>query len=216
MRISSEKIGSIILAFVVVVGILFNTTLPVHAAENEFIGTDGKVMPAAQAKQWRYEVIDNKVIVLHEYTGTFTSDGQINGVVPASINGLPVVKMWCTFSGKTELVKAPVIPNTVVSLNRTFAFCSNLVEAPVIPLGVTDLNQAFSHDTSLRTAPNIPASVVNMNITFLSCSNLRKAPVIPSSVKYLDGTFAYSGITEAPVLPANVINKDSVFLGCKF
>ena len=76
-------------------------------------------------------------------------------------------------------------------MNGTFVECSNLINAPVIPNSVTDMYETFNYCTNLINAPVIPNSVTDMSMTFNYCTNLVNAPVIPNSVTDMSRTFAY-------------------------
>lgn len=223
MGILSRKISSIALTFSMIlaisIGILLNMAQPAQAAVyngGTWIGTDGKVMSDVHAKEWRYEIsYDGKSISLTRYTGTFIN-GQIIGVMPKKINGLPVTSLDYTFYECKNLVKAPIIPDTVTSMSSTFLLCVNLVEAPVIPDSVTDMDSTFMFCYKLAKAPVIPDSVTDMGWTFARCESLTKAPVIPDSVDQMCYTYACCiRLTSTPDIPDGIKYLVGKFYGCE-
>ncbi|MBE5963583.1 MAG: sigma-70 family RNA polymerase sigma factor [Lachnospira sp.] len=126
-----------------------------------------------------------------------------------------VTNMSATFQGCTSLVEAPVIPETVTDMSYTFSGCKSLVEAPVIPETVTDMSYTFSGCKSLVKAPELPKTIINLYDTFEGCESLVKAPVIPELVEGLGGTFSgCTSLVEAPVIPKSVTNMGGAFRGC--
>ena len=151
------------------------------------VGTDGK---AVNMDLWEYAKLDDGTYALNSeetitaikennwstitmgYTGTFTENGEIDGVLPQYIkddtdsNFIPVTDLSCSFAGNIEIKVMPEIPSTVKILNNTFLNCENLIEVSSIPSGVTDLQSTFSRCTSLKEMPEIADTVTNMNSTF--------------------------------------------------
>ena len=209
---------------------------------------------------WRYIIIDEerKEIDLSGELGSggspgYSNDnivnGKIKGTVPQyiKIDGISeiytVTGMQNTFFKDTNLIEAPVIPNTVTKMGNeyiagTFYKCSNLTISPKIPNGVTSMFYTFSGCSSLTTAPTIPSGVTDMDSTFYGCSSLKIAPEIPDSVTSMDYTFSgcsslttvpkisssvtsmfytfsdCSSLTTAPQIPSSVTNMDNTFSQC--
>lgn len=209
MKFKKRRQLSLVLTVILAIGRL---AVPVYADEYKsgdvFIGTDGSQMSATHSKQWRYTV-NGDHIELDRYLGGFTSDGSIIGVMPATINDLPVESLWGTFTTMTQLKKPPVIPSTAKSLFGTFQD-SGITKPPVIPSGVTHLVQTFM-GCPITDAPSIPSTVISMTSTFTG-SKITKAPTLPNGLISMGGSFAncYS-LTEAPIIPEKVIDMDMAF-----
>jgi len=102
------------------------------------------------------------------YHGSTDPDGDFSSyVIPNS-----VTTMYLTFSGCTNMVKAPEIPNSVTNMSSTFGGCTNLTTAPVIPESVTNMNGTFGGCTKLSTAPVIPSGVTDVGMLFSGCTAL--------------------------------------------
>lgn len=159
MSFKKKKISfiSLALAAAMIIGLFSGLPFTAYALEyvegDTWIGTDGQIMSAEHASQWRYVITsDGKGIILSSssggvyagYTGTFTEDGQINGVIPATINGLPVESLAGTFRDKTELKIVPELPDTVTDMRNTFYGCSNLTGEIFISDSVKSLDSIFS------------------------------------------------------------------------
>ena len=94
------------------------------------------------------------------------------GEILSEIAGKPITNMYCTFSGCTSLITAPVISSSVTNMHYTFSRCTSLATAPVIPSSVTNMASTFLRCTFLTTAPAIPNSVTDMYGTFGDCISL--------------------------------------------
>lgn len=253
MSLKKKKFGviSFILVLSIIMGLFSGLPFVAYASGyvegDTWIGTDGQVMSAAEASQWNYNLTaDGTGVELNgdgfyaAYHGSYTADGRINGVVPASINGLPVVSMKQTFYHLTALKIAPVLPNTVKDMTETFVGCINLVEVPMLPTGsLTNMSGTFSGCTSLTKVPtNIPDGVTSLYETFSGCRSLVNAPVVSNSVTDMTRTFyqCYSlksvpnisssatsfystfqectSLTSLPPIPDSVTNMQSAFQEC--
>ena len=118
------------------------------------------------------------------------------------INGAKVTSLNLTFSGCTNLMEAPQIPQSVRFLNGTFANCTSLVDASnlVIPTNIKEMGTTevpygtFYNCTSLKYLPKIPANEgTTMHLTFYNCKNLVEKPNLPSHV---DESNVFSGCTQ--------------------
>jgi len=198
---------------------------PEQDAENETIGigTDGKPVNMdlwvwMDVSGFLVETGYNLGIIEGSQGGTAgydfneLEDGAIKGTVPAYIMEKnselkPVTGMDYTFVGCTGLAKAPIIPDTVVSMTATFAGCTSIEVAPVIPQGMLYLGETFANCTSLEVAPKIPNKVSWMRYTFYNCTNLKTVTAIPESVTHLEYAFAYckklTGTIEINAIPEN-------------
>lgn len=113
------------------------------------------------------------------------------GEILPSINGVPVVNLYMTFRG-----------------------CSNLKKSPSLPSEVANLSHAYNGCISMKTAPVIPEAVNNLNGTFVGCISLRKAPVIPESVEHMYETFRNcKSLTGTVVINGNLLISGRCFVG---
>lgn len=81
------------------------------------------------------------------------------------------------------------------SATSLFYGCTSLVTAPVIPDSVTSMNYTFYGCTSLVNAPTIPNSVTGMTGTFQNCANLTGIVRINSS-RVSNATNIFTGTTK--------------------
>ena len=129
------------------------------------------------------------------YTGDINENGEIVGKIPVYVKKvgteefLAVTSLEYAFIERTDLIKAPEIPDGVIDMSGTFQGCTSLEQAPGIPSSVTNMSYTFLDCTSLTQAPEIPDGVIDMGGTFQGCTSLTQAPEIPSSVTYLSDIF---------------------------
>ena len=133
-----------------------------------------------------------KYLDLSQVTLPAPTDGSFNGA----------------FSGLTNLVKAPAIPNNVTSMQSCFSGCTNLKYPPAsIGTDVTNMNTAFQNCTSLQSAPTIPSNVQNITWCFDGCSALSGEITINMTVTgNVSGTYngAFNGCTPANITAIHV------------
>ena len=133
------------------------------------------------------------------YIGNYTSDGKIQGTVPAYIS---------VDSGNTYVA--------VTSMVHTFYDCDNLIVAPEIAETVTDMQVTFYQSSNLTTAPSIiPDSVINFSFTFSDCNKLNTIPTLGNNINDMTASFRNTAIsTFDKKLPNNVTNMQNTFYGC--
>ncbi|MBO7486568.1 MAG: InlB B-repeat-containing protein [Spirochaetaceae bacterium] len=136
-----------------------------------------------------------KYLDLSQVTLPAPTDGSLNGA----------------FSGCTNLVKAPAIPNNVTTMQSCFTDCSNLKYPPAsIGTNVSNMNTAFQNCTSLQSAPVIPANVQNITYCFDGCSALSgDININMTETGNISGTYngAFSGCTPANITAIHVPNS---------
>ncbi len=140
----------------------------------------------------------------------------------AYIRSRPVLCLNHTFTDCTNLITAPEIPNTVVTMYGAFSGCSSLINAPKIPSSVSlasGLLETFMNCTSLVTPPDLSeaTNVKSMEYTFKGCTSLTSLPVIPDSVTSVNGTFyGCSSLVDASgfTTPAQITSWPSTFYNC--
>ena len=115
-------------------------------------------------------------------TGDFTNYHISNSIT--SLSGTQTYYVNGTFAACNNMVKAPRIPDQVVSMYGTFNGCRSLVEAPIIQSSVQDMRNIFDNCTALEgtlTCNANPTSysnaLRNTKITAVegSCSDETKA-----------------------------------------
>lgn len=148
---------------------------------------DEETITAVQEENWSMATIG--------YLGTFTENGEIDGVIPQYIKGktdsifIPVTDLTYLFARSENMKVMPEIPNTVTNMNNTFLRCINLMSLSKIPARVTNMESTFANCILINNAPEIPNTVENMTGTFRNCSNLVSVSIIPNSVTNMQETF---------------------------
>ena len=102
------------------------------------------------------------------------------GEILSGIHGVKVCIADYTFAGCENMVKAPAIPSTIVSIEGAFSGCTSLLTAPDIPDGVVDIRSAFANCTSLVSLRYISGNIQCPGNAFVNCKNLT-------------GTFSFAG-----------------------
>ena len=155
---------------------------------------------------------DASGITITGYNGTATDI-----VIPAMINGKPVIRIGnLAFYNKTALTSV-VIPEGVTTLvEGAFYGCTNL-NSVTIPSSVTSIETSAFQDCSSLTSVTIPDGVTSIsNNTFYGCTNL-KSVTIPSTVISI-GTWALRNCAalESVDIPESVTSiGDNAFEGCE-
>ena len=96
----------------------------------------------------------------------------------SEINNRPVAYLDSTYRDCSNLLKAPLIPNTAINLNYTFTNCTSLIEAPIIPENVTTLHETFYGCISLVSAPVIHENITSAPCLFMGCTSLTGEVII--------------------------------------
>ena len=98
----------------------------------------------------------------------------------------------------------------VTDCNYTFTGCSNLVTAPTIPNTAETMMYCFNGCTSMVSAPEIPSGVTNMNHCFYRCVALEGNVVVNNAMSgYSDGSYVYSGMFGDTVKDIFIVNNGS-------
>ena len=180
---------------------------PEQDVENEAIGigTDGKPV---NLDLWIYEEsYGGDGYHLGIFMGTLTGKpgydfnklekGAIKGTVPAYIMEkdrelIPVVDMYETFVGCTELTVAPVIPDTVTHLTFAFRYCTRLTTGPKsIPSTVTDIYGLFDGCSKLTGTIEINANPTDYGLCFRNAATAEGTSlVVTGSSTILDEIIA--------------------------
>ena len=134
----------------------------------------------------------------------------------------PHIKGWGarvlnTSKSSYSPIVSTIHKTSVTSMNGTYACCSNLVGAPVIPDSIEYMYAAFYQCKKLVTAPVLPAQLKTLTMTFQECTNLQTAPAVPSTVTNLTYAFrdctSLTGIVE---INSNTENRTAVMQRVNF
>ena len=137
-------------------------------------------------------------------------------LVKAPIIPESVTDMKGCFFNCTSLTKPPVIPEGVKSMHTTFSGCVELIEAPEIPKSVEDLTACFIRCKKLTKMPKISEGVKKMDRAFNECEKLTEVTKLPESLESMLKCFADCvALVKAPTIPANVKNIEGCFSSCK-
>ena len=217
------------------------------------VGTDGR---AVNMDLWEYTKLEDGTYGLNDkdvfieddyiaspgYSNNNLVGGKIQGTIPQYIKDdtsdtfIPVTNLNYLFYN-TDLLEAPIIPNTVTSMRATFnktkilkmpeipngvtnmygtfASCTNLIGTSAIPNSVTDMTGTFNGCSSLIVAPELSENIITMNMAFYNCISLIDAPIIPDKVETMDLTFAgCTNLTTVKVIPESVESLKQTFQRC--
>ena len=175
---------------------------------------------------YRYEIQeDGSVMLLSWFMADEDTDGGVDVVVPAEVDGRPVTALGDSFL-KGVRIHSLVLPDTLTRLlNEVFYGCEGLEEV-TIPRSLTHLGVGFIACPDLKRIhvdPDNPAFVERDGVLFSKDgTTLMRYPAgreervytVPDGVTTL-GSFAGSVWLETVVLPASVTNVGSyTFRSC--
>ncbi len=150
------------------------------------------------------------------FSSHITSATFAEGVTPHMLD------YW--FYDCPNLIFAPEIPGSVISLHLTFGYCSSMTlpAGYTLPDLVTDMSATFIGCSAL-TLPagfTIPDAVCSLYETFYACTSLEYLPesfALPSQALSLDYAFAWSGLKSIPenlAMPDAVVSASYMFYYC--
>ena len=204
---------------------------------------DATEAPGSYEDEWYKYTLKTDSTTSEKYYRVFVKDKTLTeyGNMYGVIAGVTVTDLNMTFDGCTNLIVAPVLPDSITNMEKAFNGCTNLTTVANIPTSVvslanafnnctnlttvpdiesqnlTDLSYAFRYCTSLAVTPRLPDSVTNMRVAFGSCTNLTTVTNIPNSVTSLSTTF--SGCTNLTTVPdiesQNLTDLSFAFSNCK-
>lgn len=151
-----------------------------------------------------------------EVTITGYNGSNVNLIIPATLNGLPVTCIGDYAFGENEDLVSVVVPNSVTVIeNSAFYECYNLMTI-TLPIGLTSIgSEAFSDCENLKTL-TIPSSVTSIGSrAFSSCIKLTSL-ILPGGITAISSSLFYNcrGLTSL-VIPANVTSIGSyAFSSC--
>ena len=83
-----------------------------------------------------------------------------------ALDGHPVMVLYKTFKGCSNMIQAPKIPEKVVCIDYAFAECDSLVTAPVVPKDVMYMDYAFTYSSALSGSITIHANPISYYNSF--------------------------------------------------
>lgn len=137
----------------------------------------------------------NVYFPLHVTTDDTYTDQDYTYTCQRDTFGWNMVRVNDTTKTSYGAIRDHICDKAIKTLRMTFKRCENMVEAPVIPDSVYTLEQTFQGCTSLKTYTGntdadgdfsnykIPDGVTDMSGTFAYCTAITKAPTIPANVK---------------------------------
>ena len=197
----------------------------INIETNTFYGNTNIVNVDCNYTPWQNNSMHSAFMGCHNLKSVNNINNNVNNMTYTfyhchnltNVSSIPnsVQNMIATFYTCTNLINAPVISDSVISMNDTFYNCYNLTNVPSIPNSVQDMIGTFRNCTSLVNAPIIPNSVIYMAFTFDRCTNLTNVPSIPNSVQNMAGTFeGCTNLINTPVIPDSVKDVMYLFNGC--
>ena len=110
--------------------------------------------------------------------------------------GKPLLFLDECFADCTNLISAPEIPDTVISMSKAFSGCSSLQSVGKLPSALTSMDNAFHKCASLTVAPEIPSSVEDVSQAFAECSSLSGTITVNGNPDEYHGFLRGTQITE--------------------
>ena len=151
-------------------------------------------------------------------TGDTFVYGDGSGIREKFVNSAVFYDASYAFAGRTDIVTAPTLPNSVDDMRGCYAGCTSLTALPSsFPTNATMIGHCFEGCTSLVSPvmPTIPTAVTSYSELFKNCTALEDAPSIPNNIKYITGCFdGCVSLVTAPTIPSSVIGMSKCFNGC--
>ncbi len=145
-------------------------------------------------------------------TGYNTTNGGLNVVIPASINGYPVTTIGVGAFQNLTTITNVTIPNSVTNIGIVaFANCSGLTSV-TIPSSVTSIGQQAFYNCSGLTSVTIASGVISIgDLAFAGCSGLTSV-TIPNSVTSI-GVQVFFNCPSLTSISVNVANPNYASAG---
>lgn len=146
--------------------------------------------------------------------GIGSEKGITSVVIPAMVDGCPVVELSGTFDIGGSL-QSVVLPNSLRRIGqRTFSGCNDLTTIE-IPDSVTEIGEdAFSCCSSLQEVRLSQNLAIIANTAFVACDNLKEIELPQSLTEIGDRAFAQSGLIKITIPQGVKVIGDSVFSMC--
>ena len=122
----------------------------------------------------------------------------------SEVAGLEVNDFSSAYQDCTNLIKAPVIPDTAYKMEFAFSGCTSLTTVQNIPNKVEDLTNTFANCTSLKSVPKIPDTAYYMSHTFYNCKALTGEIIIDASP--FEYNYCFNNTTQPISLSGNSTN----------
>lgn len=124
----------------------------------------------------------------------------------------PVISAEEAFYGCSNLIQAPILPDSITNMTRAFYNCTNLISIDRIPLSVENMTYCFRGCEKLKYIRDALHNVVNLTGCFDGCLALERSPEIPESALYLNWTFYNcTGISQTIIIHSLPNSYTSVF-----
>ncbi len=154
-------------------------------------------------------VIDNNRVRINKYNG---KDSVV--IVPAELDGMPVVNVWGDVFSYNDKITKVVIPEGVKKFGmQVFYGCSNLEEV-VLPESITEwyIAQTFNRCPNLKKI-NIPSTLTDISGFFMGTGV--ENVTLPNTVKVIGGSAFYNCRSLKTVTIPNSVTEigDDAFRG---
>lgn len=137
------------------------------------------------------------------------------GELRSEICGMPVLTLDFCFFGCENMIEAPVIPNTVTSMEAAFSWCHSLEKMPQLPEGIVNMGNAFEQCSSITKISSIPTTVKDLSFAFAECKALTEVGDIPDGVENMQGAFNQCiALKTVGIIPESVKDLSYTFAGC--
>lgn len=165
--------------------------------------------------------------VIKKISGLPKQDTKV--VIPAYIDGIPVVEIGSSASGRAEYLREVVIPDTVMRIGgNAFSYCPRLqkvtlgsgvqkledyafaccdrLETINLPYGLAEMDKYVFRDCPMLKNVEIPSTVTKVeDYIFQNCTSLTQMTV-PSSITTI-GNGMFDGCTQLQNVEWNVSNR---------
>ena len=218
MKRGYVKIGLLAFAF----GCLVMSAKVDARAEEPDYSKVSYATPAKEESDWvtegiySYCLIRNKTAVKLRIDDTYNKTKGLNGVVPASINGLPVKEIHSVFVTRWETL---VIPDGIEVLDDSAFYCMGKLKSVDLGKDVEYIGEnAFATDKNLKTVTGGEGVRFVGQAAFSSCKAMTKLPAfMKNNSQCIYGGEIFEGhrALRSVTVPKNMQYTNSMFENCK-
>lgn len=218
MKRGYVKIGLLAFAF----GCLVMSAKVDARAEEPDYSKVSYATPAKEESDWvtegiySYCLIRNKTAVKLRIDDTYNKTKGLNGVVPASINGLPVKEIDSVFVTRWETL---VIPDGIEVLDDSAFYCMGKLKSVDLGKDVEYIGEnAFATDKNLKTVTGGEGVRFVGQAAFSSCKAMTKLPAfMKNNSQCIYGGEIFEGhrALRSVTVPKNMQYTNAAFQGCK-
>lgn len=156
---------------------------------------------------FEYELTDSNEVCITSYIGKST-----HVVIPAEIEGFPVVRLGAVFYGNKN-IKSVIIPDSVYYMDNTFE--DSNIKSIKLPDSIEIMKKTFKNSaiTNIKLSENLREIGIH---TFRNTTYLKNI-ILPDSLEIIgEGAFINSGLTSL-IIPDSVEKIGSyAFHSCKY